>query len=65
MEIGDKMKELEKEDLLKSLKENSETLTQIDMEAVDFVLLKLNELRYEVSLKLQERESKKIKKSVS
>lgn len=59
------MKELEKEDLLKSLKENSETLTQIDMDAVDFVLLKLNELRYEVSLKLQEREDKKIKKSVS
>ncbi|MFW9852065.1 MAG: hypothetical protein ACFFDS_03935 [Candidatus Thorarchaeota archaeon] len=59
------MKELEKEDLLKSLKENSETLTQIDMDAVDFVLLKLNELRYEVSLKLQERENKKVKKSVS
>ncbi len=59
------MKEIEKEDLLKSLKENSETLTQIDMDAVDFVLLKLNELRYEVSLKLQEREDKKIKKSVS
>ena len=59
------MKEIEKEDLIKSLKENSETLTQIDIDAVDFVLLKLNELRYEVSLKLQERENKKIKKSVS
>ena len=59
------MKEIEKKDLLKSLKENSETLSQIDMEAVDFVLLKLNELRYEISLKLQEREDKRIKKSVS
>ena len=59
------MKEIEKEDLLKSLKENSDTLTQIDMDAVDFVLLRLNELRYEVSLKLRERENKKVKKSVS
>jgi hypothetical protein len=47
------MREIEKEELLKNLRSNNDQNSPIDMEAVDFVLLKLNEIRHEVRLKLK------------
>ncbi len=57
------MREIEKEELLKHLKEKSNPSTNINSDVVDFVLWKLNEIRHEVSIKLKEREEKRIKKS--
>ncbi|NPD87299.1 MAG: hypothetical protein HGN29_01160 [Asgard group archaeon] len=59
------MSEIEKEELLKNLKRPTDQTSTIDMDAVDFVLLKLNEIRHEVSLKLKDHENKTKKKSVS
>ena len=59
------MKEIEKDELLKNLRKNNDQSSPIDMEAVDFVLLKLNEIRHEVSLKLKDYEHKIKEKSVS
>lgn len=59
------MKEIEKDELLKNLKGATDQPSTIDMDAVDFVLLKLNEIKYEVSLRLEEREQKIKEKSVS
>ena len=59
------MREIEKEDLLKNLKKTPDQTPIIDMDAVDFVLLKLNEIRHEVNLKLKDRENKLKEKSVS
>jgi len=60
---GDKMREIEKEELIKHLKEKSGPSEAINSDVVDFVLWKLNEIRHEVSIKLKEREEKGIKKS--
>jgi len=60
---GDKMSYVEKDDLISHLKESKDPKKEIDMEAVDFVLLKLNELRHEVSLKFYEKKIKNSKKS--
>ena len=65
MKQGDCMSEIEREELLKKLKRPTDQTSAIDMNAVDFVLLKLNEVRYEVSLKLKDRENKLKEKSVS
>ena len=59
------MREIEKEDLIKQLQKSPEQSSNLDMDAVDFVLLKLNELRYEVGLRVKEKERKIIKKNVS
>jgi hypothetical protein len=59
------MKEIEKDELLKNLRKTYDQNTPIDMDAVDFVLLKLNEIRHEVSLRLKDRENNIKEKSVS
>ena len=59
------MREIEKEYLIKQLQKSPEQSSNLDMDAVDFVLLKLNELRYEVGLRVKEKERKIIKKNVS
>ncbi|MCG3225925.1 MAG: hypothetical protein H7645_03340 [Candidatus Heimdallarchaeota archaeon] len=59
------MSEIEREELLKNLKRPTDQTSAIDMDAVDFVLLKLNEIRFEVSLRLKDRENKVKEKSVS
>jgi hypothetical protein len=59
------MKDIEKEDLLRQLKISEKQYNSIDMEAIDFVLLKLNEIKYEVNLRIKEHETKKVEKSVS
>ena len=59
------MSYIEKEDLISSLKDNNGTKKEIDMEAVDFVLLKLNELRHEISLKFYEKKIMGSKRSGS
>ena len=56
---------IEKEDLIPHLKDSNDPKKEIDMEAVDFVLLKLNELRHEVSLKFYEKKIKSSKKTGS
>ncbi len=65
MKQGDCMSEIEREELLKNLKRPTDQTSAIDMDAVDFVLLKLNEIRFEVSLRLKDRENKVKEKSVS
>ncbi|MBY8999839.1 MAG: hypothetical protein KGD64_02895 [Candidatus Heimdallarchaeota archaeon] len=57
------MSYIEKDDLLTQLKKNNDSSKEIDLEAVDFVLLKLNELRHEVSLKFYEKKIKNSQKS--
>lgn len=59
------MSEIEKEDLLKHLQKSQDSPSTLDMEAFDFVLLKLNEIKYEVSLKLKEKERRIVDKNVS
>ncbi|MCK5141940.1 MAG: hypothetical protein KAQ70_07085 [Candidatus Heimdallarchaeota archaeon] len=59
------MSYIEKEDLISSLKDSNGSKKEIDMEAVDFVLLKLNELRHEISLKFYEKKIKNSKRSGS
>ena len=59
----DKMREIEREELVKHLKEKSNLSSNINSDVVDFVLWKLNEIRHEVSIKLKEREEKRVKKS--
>ncbi|MHA1483041.1 MAG: hypothetical protein ACTSUP_06350 [Candidatus Heimdallarchaeaceae archaeon] len=59
------MSYIEKEDLISSLKDSNGSKKDIDMEAVDFVLLKLNELRHEISLKFYEKKIKNSKRSGS
>ncbi len=59
------MSYIEKDDLISSLKDSNGSKKEIDMEAVDFVLLKLNELRHEISLKFYEKKIKKSKRSGS
>ena len=65
MKQGDYMNGIKKEELLKNLKGANDQTSAIDMDAVDFVLLKLNEIKYEVSLKLKDHENITKKKSVS
>ena len=57
------MREIDKEELIKHLKEKNNPSEAINSDVVDFVLWKLNEIRHEVSIKLKEREEKGIKKS--
>ncbi len=57
------MSYIEKDDLISRLKDNNNPKKEIDMEAVDFVLLKLNELRLEISLKFYEKKINDSKKS--
>ena len=57
------MSYIEKDDLISRLKDSNGSKKEIDMEAVDFVLLKLNELRHEISLKFYEKKIKNSKKS--
>ncbi len=57
------MSYIEKDDLISRLKEGNNPKKEIDMEAVDFVLLKLNELRLEISLKFYEKKINDSKKS--
>lgn len=57
------MREIEKEELIKHLKEKNDPSEAINSDVVDFVLWKLNEIRHEVGIKLKEREEKGIKKS--
>jgi hypothetical protein len=59
------MKDIEKDDLIKNLKGITNQPTTLDMEAVDFLLLKLNEIRHEVRLKLKDREYNIKEKNVS
>ena len=59
------MKAIEKEELLKNLKSSDEQNSSIDMDAVDFVLLKLNEIRHEVRLRLKDYVYKTKEKNVS
>jgi len=59
------MKEIEKDELLKNLRKNNDQSSPIDMEAVDFVVLKLNEIRHEVRLKLKDFEHRIKEKNVS
>ena len=56
---------IEKEELVPYLKDRDDPQKEIDMEAVDFVLLKLNELRHEVSLRFYEKKIKSSKKTGS
>ena len=53
---------IEKDDLISYLKNSEDSKKEIDMEAVDFVLLKLNELRHEISLKFYEKKISNSKK---
>lgn len=57
------MSYIEKDELITQLKKNTDPKSEIDLEAVDFVLLKLNELRHEVSLKFYEKKIKSSQKS--
>ncbi len=59
------MKEIEKEELLRNLRSSDDQNSPIDMDAVDFVLLKLNEIRYEVRLRLKDYVHKTKEKNVS
>ncbi|MEE9410229.1 MAG: hypothetical protein V3V41_04815 [Candidatus Heimdallarchaeota archaeon] len=59
------MREIEKEDLMKYLKDKNDKSTYTNPDVVDFVLWKLNEIKHEVSIKLKEREQSDIKKSGS
>ncbi|MCG3215611.1 MAG: hypothetical protein KAS63_02775 [Candidatus Heimdallarchaeota archaeon] len=59
------MREIEKEDLMKYLKEKNDKSNATNPAVVDFVLWKLNEIKYEVSIKLKEREQRDTKKSSS
>ena len=59
------MREIEKEDLMRNLKEKNDSTKAIDSDVVDFVLWKLNEIRHEVRIKLKERENKGTKTSGS
>jgi len=59
------MKDIEKEDLLKQLKISEDQFKAINLDAVDFVILKLNEIKHEVNLRIKEHETKKVEKSVS
>ncbi len=56
------MSYIEKDDLISYLKNSKDSKKEIDMEAVDFVLLKLNELRHEISLKFYEKKISNSKK---
>ena len=60
---GDLMSYIEKDELITQLKKSNDPKSEIDLEAVDFVLLKLNELRHEVSLKFYEKKIKSSQKS--
>ena len=57
------MSYIEKDDLISRLKDSNNPKKEVDMEAVDFVLLKLNELRHEISLKFYEKKINDSKKS--
>lgn len=59
------MKDIEKEDLIKNLKGITNQSTTLDMDAIDFLVLKLNEIRHEVRLKFKDHEHKFKEKSVS
>ena len=59
------MSYIEKDDLISRLKDNHDPKKEIDMETVDFVLLKLNELRHEISLKFYEKKINDSKRSGS
>ena len=56
------MSYIEKEELIAELRAGFEPKKKIDMDAVDFVLVKLNELRHEVSLKMYDKKIKDSKK---
>lgn len=62
---SDTMGYIEKDEFISQLKNSNGTTKNIDMEAVDFVLLKLNELRHEVSLKFYEKKINASEKSGS
>ena len=57
------MSYIEKKDLLSYLKDPDDLEKELDMEAIDFVLLKLNELRHEVSLRFYEKKINQSKKT--
>jgi hypothetical protein len=57
------MSYIEKDDLISRLKDSNNPKKEVDIEAVDFVLLKLNELRHEISLKFYEKKINDSKKS--
>ena len=59
------MQEIEKEELLKNLRSSNGQNSPIDMDAVDFVLLKLNEIRHEVRLRLKDYVDKTKERTVS
>ena len=57
------MSYIEKDDLISRLKDSNNPKKEVDIEAVDLVLLKLNELRHEISLKFYEKKINDSKKS--
>jgi hypothetical protein len=58
LNLGDKMEEIKREDLLRKLNDNADPLRLINDDAVDFVLWKLNEIKQEVGLRIRNREER-------
>jgi len=52
------MQEIKREDLIQQLKEKYSTNSTLNSDALDFVLWKLNELKHEVNIKMQNRDDK-------
>ena len=56
------MEEIKREDLLRQLKERTDSQALINDDAVDFVLWKLNEIKQEIGLRLKSREERTTQK---
>ncbi|MHA1224407.1 MAG: hypothetical protein ACTSP3_14355 [Candidatus Heimdallarchaeaceae archaeon] len=64
-DTNNELQEIEKTDLIKYLQLNNRISDTVNEDVIDFVLLKLNEIRYEVGLKIKKRQNKPIKKDGS
>ena len=58
------MEEIKREDLVRHLKSRSNENHTLNEEALDFVLWKLNEIKHEVGIKLENKEKPPLVKSV-
>jgi hypothetical protein len=57
------MEDIKREDLVRHLKARSNDNSALNEEALDFVLWKLNEIKHEVGIKLENKEKQPIVKS--
>ena len=57
------MEEIKREDLVRQLKARSNENLVLNEEALDFVLWKLNEIKHEVGIKLENKEKPTLVKS--